>query len=165
MPKTKAQKSKIVEKGTEEIKGAKNLIFVDFGGVKTEDLRELRASLKEAGSNLQVIKKRLLKIVLKEKKADFDPKSFEAQVGTIFTNNDISETAGKVYKFSKDKEKFKILGGLDLNNGEKLEVDFIKWIGQLPGKEVLLSQVLGTMVAPLRAFMWILQERSKKLSN
>ncbi len=147
------------------MKGAKNLIFVDFGGTKTQDLRGLRLSLKEARSKLQIIKKRLLKLVLKEKGVDFDPKSFESQVGTIFINDDISEAAGKVYRFSKDKENFKILGGFDLDKGEKLEADFLKRIGQLPGREVLLGQVLGTMVAPLRAFMWILQERSKKVSN
>src|SRR3989338_85963 len=159
MPKTRAQKSKIIEKWTGEIKEAKNLIFVDFGGTKTQDLRELRLSLKEAQSKFQVIKKRLLRIVLKEKGVDFDPKSFEAQVGTVFVNDDISDAAGRVYRFSKDKENFKILGGFDLNKGEKLEADFLKRIGQLPGREVLLGQVLGTMVAPLRAFMWILSQK------
>ena len=125
----------------------------------------MRLLLKNVGAKFQVIKKRLLRIILKEKGIDFDPKQFEAQVGTVFMKGDIFETAGSMYRFTKDKENFKILGGIDLNKAEKIEADFIKRIGQLPSREVLLGQVLGTMVAPLRAFMWILQERSRKLNG
>ena len=165
MSKTKTQKTNVITKGTEELKGAANLIFADFGGTTAQDLRDLRLSLKNVGAKFQVIKKRLLRIILKEKGIDFDPKQFEAQVGTVFMKGDIFETAGSMYRFTKDKENFKILGGIDLNKAEKIEADFIKRIGQLPSREVLLGQVLGTMVAPLRAFMWILQERSRKLNG
>ena len=76
MPKTKAQKTNVITKGTEELKGAANLIFADFGGTTAQDLRDLRLLLKNVGAKFQVIKKRLLRIILKEKGIDFDPKQF-----------------------------------------------------------------------------------------
>ncbi|OGY58388.1 MAG: 50S ribosomal protein L10 [Candidatus Colwellbacteria bacterium RIFCSPHIGHO2_12_FULL_43_12] len=165
MAKTKEQKGKVIEKNSADIKNATNLIFADFGGTKTADIRTLRSTLKGLDSRMEVIKKRLLKIILKTKGIDFDPKQFAAQVGTIFVRGEISEVAGPVYKFSKDKEKFKMLGGIDLIKGESIDGEFLKRIGQLPPREVLLAQVLGGMVAPLRAFMWIIQERSKKMNS
>ena len=165
MAKTKAEKSKVIEKNNADIKSATNLIFTDFGGTKTADIRNLRLTLKGFNSRMEVIKKRLLKIILKEKGVDFDPKQFGGQVGTIFVRGEISEVASPVYKFSKSNENFKILGGIDLVKGENIEGEYLKRIGQLPGREVLLAQVLGGMVAPLRAFMWIIQERSKKMNS
>lgn len=165
MSKTKAQKTNVITKGMEELKNSANLIFADFGGITAQNLRDLRLLLKNAGAKFQVIKKRLLRIILKEKGIDFDPKQFEAQVGTIFIKGDIFEIVGSMYKFAKDKESFKILGGIDLNKAEQIEIDFIKRIGQLPSREILLGQVLRTMAAPLKAFMWILQERSRKLNG
>lgn len=165
MAKTKAQKSNILTKGREELKDSTNLIFADFGGTTAQDLRDLRLTLKETGAQFQVIKKRLLRILLKEMDIVFNPKEFKAQVGTVFAKGDIFATAGLMYRFIKGKENFKILGGIDLSKAEKMEADFIKRIGQLPSREALLGQVVGTMVAPLRAFMWILQERSRKLNS
>lgn len=165
MPKTKAQKTQVISEGGEELKNSTNLIFADFGGTTAEEIRNLRLILKGVNAKMGVIKKRLLRIILNEKGIDFDPKQFEAQVGTVFVKGEISEAAGPIYKFAKDKERVKVLGGVDLIKGENIGVDFLNRIGQLPSREILLSQVLGTMIAPLRAFMWILSERSKKAGN
>jgi large subunit ribosomal protein L10 len=165
MAKTKAQKNQVIEKGAKSLKESSNLIFADFGGTAAQDIRSLRISLREAGSRFEVIKKRLLNIILKNKGLDMDTKSFDGQVGTVFVTGEISDAAGRVFRFSKGKEKFKILGGVDLEKGEKLEADYVIRIGQLPSRDVLLGQVMGGMVAPLRAFMWILKERSGKLNE
>jgi len=164
MPKTKAQKSQVISEGGVELKNSTSLIFADFGGTSAEEIRNLRLVLKEVNAKMGVIKKRLLKIILKEKGIDFNPNQFEAQVGTVFVKGEISETIQPICKFAKNKEKFMILGGIDLIKGENIDSDLLRRIGQLPPREILLGQVFGTMVAPLRAFMWIIQERSRKLS-
>ena len=162
MAKTREEKAKAIKEGKEGLKGSSNLIFTDFSGTSTSEIRTLRKTLKEADVKFQVIKKRLLKIILDGEGIEFDPKQFDGQIGTVFVKGDISEVAGSLYRFSKKNESFQILGGLDLEKKEELTGDTIKTIGQLPSREVLLGQVLGTMIAPLRAFMWILSERSKQ---
>ncbi|MBI1838815.1 MAG: 50S ribosomal protein L10 [Candidatus Colwellbacteria bacterium] len=162
MAKTKAQKLDIVEKANEELAAAKTLVFADFGGTSMQDLKSLRTALRAVDARFQVIKKRLLKLVLSGKLLDFDPKQFDGPVGTIFAKNDISEVAQSLYKFSKDKPNFKILGGMNLEKGEAISGETVKAIGQLPPREILLGQLMGMMTAPLRAFMYILQEKSKR---
>lgn len=162
--KTRVQKSEEIEEGKKLLSGAATLIFTDFSRTPAEEIRRLRRSLKDIGAAFKVLKKRLLRIVLKENQIDFDPKSFESQFGTVFAPGEISEPASLLYKFSKGKE-FKILGGYDLKEKTSLEAEKIKLIGQLPSREVLLAQVVGAIVAPIKAFLYVLSQKSKMVDN
>ena len=75
------------------------------------------------------------------------------------------ETAGAVYKFSKQKEKLKILAGFDLKGNKFIESEVVKRIGQLPGREVLLAQLVYMISAPIRQFMIVLNEKAKKVAS
>ena len=160
--KTKEQKKEALEEGKKKLASSGSVIFADFSGTKVEAIRSLKRSLRESGAEFDVIKKRLLRIILQEKGIDLDPTEFESQVGTVFATDDISSVAGKVYRFSKESGNFKILGGLDMAKNQPFDAATVMAIGQLPPREVLLAQVLGTMTAPLRMFMYILQEKSKQ---
>ncbi len=145
----------------------KSLVFVDFSGVSVEDMNNLRRNLKQLGSQLKVIKKKLLRIILQNKKIDFDPEQFEVQLGTIFSEKDIkdiSEIANPLYKFFKKTEKkgFKILGGYDLMAKNFLDGETIIKIGQLPTREVLLSRLVGVLSGPIKMFLYVLDQKSKQ---
>jgi large subunit ribosomal protein L10 len=166
MAKTKLQKKQIVSEAAEELKKSKSLLFADFNGTPVSDLSVLRHALREVSAKMTVVKKRLLDVALKEKGVDFKAQEFApAQLATIFVRGDFSEVAGPVFRFAKTSEKFQILGGLDLDKGQTMSAADVKLIGQLPPRPVLLAQVLGTMVAPLRAFMYVVQEKSKRSSS
>lgn len=164
---TKLQKKEQVKRGQELIKKSQNLIFADFTGVSVEELRRLKNELRNAGADFRVFKKRLLKIALKEAGIDFDPKQFEAQVGTVFTAKELTSVASQIYKFSKElakkKKDFKVLGAYDLAEKSFMDPQQFMIIAKLPNKEVLLSQFLGVLAGPIRALMYLLQEKSKKM--
>lgn len=161
---TKQQKTKQVEMGEELIKESSVIVFTDFTGVGVEDIKKLRATLKEAGAKFKVIKKTLMRVALKKMGIDFTPEQYDSQVGTIFSSKDISEVAGPIYKFGKEKEKagFKILGAYDMVAKIALDGAMVKRIGQLPSREILLGQLVGMIAAPLKSFMFILNEKAKK---
>lgn len=165
---TKAQKTEQVKEGKKLIKASQNLVFADFTGVSVEELRRLKKELRNAGADFRVFKKRLLKIALKEAGIDFDPKQFEAQVGTVFTAKELTSVASQIYKFSKElakkKKDFKILGAFDLINKSFLGPEQFTIIAKLPSREVLLAQLVGTLAGPIRALMYLLQEKSKKVA-
>lgn len=161
---TKQQKIKLVEEAEKIIDQNKNLVFIDFSGTKVEDLRKLKRILREFGVQLKVIKKKLLRIAFQNKKIDFNPEQFESQVGVISTVKDISEIAGPIYKFFKEIEKkgFKILGAYDLLEKNFSDAEIVKKIGQLPPREILLAQLVGMLSAPIRMFMHVLDQKSKR---
>lgn len=161
---TKKQKSEQIEEGKKLIQESKLLTFVDFSGVAMEDLKKLRRALLGVGAKMQVIKKKLLRIAFKESGHDFNPEQFDLQVGTIFSDKDISEIASPVYKFSKGikNKDFKILGAYDLIAKNFLSGEEVKQIGQLPSREILIGRVVGMIAAPMKMFLYVLDQKSKQ---
>ncbi len=152
----------MVEKGTESLKGAETLVFTDFTGLSVNDLNTLRKSLKAMGAAFSVIKKRLLRLTFQKEGITVDPKEFQGQLGVVFSPKDIVETAGAVYKFSKEKKDgLKILGGLELKAKKFFVGADVKRIGQLPSREVLLGQLAAMLTIPIKKFMFILNQKAK----
>ena len=164
---TKSQKSQQINEGKEALKQSRTLAFVDFSGTTVEDMKKLRRSLLSVGAKLKVFKKKLLRIALKENGVDFNPEQFDLQVGTILAKGDISEIAGLIYKFSKEikNKNFKILGGYDLAEKNFFDSAATTRIGQLPSREVLLGQLVGMLAAPMKTFLYVLNEKSKMVEK
>ena len=165
---TKQQKIEKVEGGVKDVKASKTILFGDFSRVKVSKISVLRSELRKIGAKFQVIKKRLLRIVFEKSGIDFNPEQFDSQVGTIFSDKEIHEAAQIMFKFSKGtvgedkKERFQILGGLNVSEKKFLDGAFVKAVGSLPSLDVLRGQLLGTLVGPAKSFLYILSEKSKK---
>ncbi len=163
--KTKLQKTKDVEKAGDLVKKSKSIVFVDFSKTPTKSIDVLKNSLRGIEGVYKVIKKRLLNIALKQNNIEVDTKNFESQLGTVFSSKDIVDSAGIVYRFAKEKEKeipdFKLLGGYDFESSRYFAADEIKRIGRLPGKQILLGQLVGMIQAPLRSLAFVLDQIEK----
>lgn len=163
---TKAKKKEHVELSGKKIKASKNVVFVDFSGVSTPDINALKAELRKVGGEYKVVKKRLLKIALKEAGIEFDPSSTKSAVATVYTPTDLTAVASPIYKFTKELAKrkidFKVLGAYDAEAKKVLTTAEFTVIAKLPNRETLLAMVIGAMTGPLRAFMYIASELSKR---
>ena len=114
---------------------------------------------------------RILGILLKEKGIDVDLKQFKTSVGTIFSEVDSEHIAGPAFKFfsgmevpegeAKDIWIKKILAGYNITAGTAMTAEDVVYIGKLPPREVVLAQLLGMLAAPIRSFLYILDEKSK----
>jgi len=169
--KTKAQKSEELARAKALLDKSQALIFADFTKITAEDTRKLRTELKKIGANFLVIKKRLLSLLLKEKGITADLKQFKMSVGTIFSEGTSDTVAGPAYRFFKslevpeggDKAMWvkKLLGGYDIAGNTAMNAAQVSAIGQLPPREILLAQLLGMMAAPVKSFMYLLDQKSK----
>ncbi|MDD4818693.1 MAG: 50S ribosomal protein L10 [Candidatus Colwellbacteria bacterium] len=157
---TKEQKKEIIKNEAENLKNSRSIIFIDFTGVKTGDLNSFRKAIREVGGELKVIKKKLLRIAFDNAGIDFDPETFESQVGTILSEDEIFTIAGPTYKF----ESATILGGYNLEEKRFVPAEEVIALGKLPSKEVLLGQLVGMVSAPIRSFMFVLKERASKIA-
>lgn len=164
---TKQQKIEQVEKGQKLFKESHILVFTDFTGAGVEDIKSLRKTLKELGAKFSVIKKKLMRIIFEKMSLDFNPEQFESQLGTISSQKDITEFISPVYKFSREKEKqgFKILGAYDLTEKKFIDAETVIKIGKLPTREVLLGQLVGVLSAPMRMFLYVLNEKAKMVDK
>ncbi len=165
---TKAKKKEHVEASGKKIKASKNVVFVDFSGVSTPDINTLKAELRKVGGEYKVVKKRLLKIALKEAGIEFDPSATKSAIATVYTPTDLTAVASPIYKFTKELAKrkidFKVLAAYDAEAKKLLSTAEFTVIAKLPNRETLLAMVIGAMTGPLRAFMYIASELSKRPS-
>lgn len=170
--KTKAQKAAELKEAKELLKKSDALVFVDFDKISAEDLRRLRREVRESGNSMLVLKKRLMGVALKEKGIEWSSKQFGGSMGTIFSAKGLESASSPVYKFfnslgGTDKEAKaaaikKILGGYDLAKNEAADAARVLFYGQLPPRDVALSMVLGMFIAPLKSFMYLVDQKSKQ---
>jgi large subunit ribosomal protein L10 len=169
--KTKAQKSEELKKAKVLLDKSQALAFADFTQVTAEDVRKLRGELKKQGANFLVVKKRLLGLLLKEKGVNANLGQYKVSVGTVFSEGGIETAAGPAYKFfsslavpegaPKDFWTKHLLGGYDGKAGELIDGQMAIAIGKLPPRDVLLAQFLGMLTAPIRSFLYVLDQKAK----
>jgi large subunit ribosomal protein L10 len=171
--KTRAQKTEELAKAKALFEKSQALVFTDFTKITAENIRKFRRELAKSGGQFLVIKKRLLSLMLKEKGIDADLGKFKVSVGTVFSEHDIEKIAGPAFNFfsklevpdggKKDMWVKHVLGGYDIKRSALITGEQVVYIGKLPPREVILAQLLGMLSAPIRSFLYLLEEKSKKV--
>jgi large subunit ribosomal protein L10 len=160
---TRVQKEELVSELTEKIKASKSIVFADYSGVKTNDINELKSRLKKEGTNLRVVKKKLVDISLKNAKIEIDIKSLPGQLAVTISDNDEIAPARILSKFAKENDSLKILGGvLGIKGMSAKEIDAL---AKLPSKEEMLAKLVGTLNAPLSGLVQVLSGNTRGLVN
>ena len=161
MPQTKKQKKETVQKIEKNIDEQKSIIFVSYKGLKAPDIFNFKKMLKEMGCSFLVAKKTLLNIAFKNKKIDFDAKELDGQIGLIFGFEDEINPAKAAFKFQKEKENLKILGGFF---EEKIIMpENVIELAKIPSKQELLAKVVGSISSPISGFANVLQGNIRNL--
>lgn len=149
---TKVQKQELVSGVATKAKAAKAIVFANFKGVSVKDVTEIRRSLRESGSSWQVLKKTLLNLALKDAGYTLDARELDGQVGVVFSADEVS--AAKVLadyiKTHKDTG-LSIVGGT--LGTETLSVEAVKALAKLPSRDELRAMLVGTLQAPVSAFV------------
>lgn len=158
---TKEQKQNIVKDIEKKLEKQKSIVFMDFAGVKVQELAQLREKLKEEGGEMKVAKKSLMGKALKNKNIEIDPKKLEGEVAMVLGYEDEVAPSKLVYQFSKENQKAKILGGF-LENKFYEMADIIR-LAELPGKEQLLAMLVGTLSSPASGLVSVLSGNARKL--
>jgi len=158
---TKSQKQKIVEELKEKIGRQKSVVFFDISGVKVKDLSQLRRTMKEKNCELKVAKKTLLDIASAEKGIKTEMKKITGEIALGFGFRDEISPFQIGYKFSKEAQNVKILGGI--LEKEIIDKEKAIFLGTLSSKEELLAKLVGSMSAPISGFLNVLQGNIKGL--
>ncbi len=154
---TKDKKKEIVSNLKIDFKNQKLVLLLNYKGLSTNKITEIRKELRKIDANFKIIKKTLIKIAF----PDFKKENFKEQVGLVFGYNDEAAPAKIIYKFSKSNDDLKILGGyLDGNFVSKEEV--IK-LAKLKSKEELLGQLVFVIKNPISKFVGVLSGTTRKL--
>lgn len=161
---SKEHKKEITKDLVDKLSRQKSVIFFDYTGLKVNKFQELRVQLKEQEIECQAYKKTLIALSLE--KAGFKGVKTEdlpGQVALIFGYDDEVLPSKVLYDFSKKNEEVKILSGFV--QGEYLDNPSVLSLAKLPSRQELLGKVVGSILAPVSNFTYVLNGNLIKLIN
>ncbi|KKR71359.1 MAG: 50S ribosomal protein L10 [Candidatus Woesebacteria bacterium GW2011_GWA2_40_7b] len=160
----KAEKITLVSSLADSLREAKSVVLVNYTGLNVKTQQELKKRLKEVDGHMVVVKNTLLKRAIELAKIDDKIATDEilsGQTALIVGAKDPIAPIQILGKFAKENElpKFKvgIIDGIFQD-----EVSLTK-ISTLPGRDALLGQLLGALLASEYGLIGTLQGNLQKL--
>ncbi len=153
MPLTRQQKEARVTDVGDTIAASAGTIFLAYNALNVVDVNELREKLYEAGCEMRVVPKRLLKIALADAKLSFNPMEHEGQMAIISGKDGVSP-AKVLFAFAKGKENMRLIAGI--LDGKEITATDVTALAMLPSKQELLGQLVGVLSGPMRGMVQVL---------
>jgi large subunit ribosomal protein L10 len=144
----------------DKISRAKQIIIADHTGINVADITVLRRKLKESKSEFRVAKNTLLKLAIKDTEEEVLDKYFEGPTTIVFGYDDPGVPAKIIYDSIKESEKPKFKAYYI--DGQVYGIDFLKQIAELPPREVVIAQLIGTVEAPITNFIMVVEAASRE---
>ncbi len=161
MPNQKNQN--LIEEIKAKVKKARSITFVDYLGLKVNDINDFRQKMTDEQAESVIAKNTLIKLALKEEgihSPEIDDQ-LKGPTAAIFSYKDPVAYLKPLFEFAKKMElpkvKFAVIEGV------YTEADQVETISQLPSKEQLLAQVVGGMKSPLSGLVNVLGGTQRKL--
>ena len=141
---SKAERQSEVEVLTQKLKGSATLYVTDFSGLTVERMTDFRRRLRAVGARYVVVKNSLAQRALDAGNIkSLDRKLFKGPIGVVLAGDDPLPAAKVLGEFAKQHEKPAVRAGLV--DGQQVEPAYIKRLGELPSREVLLGQFAGAL--------------------
>lgn len=148
MSKVLEQKQQVIDQISEKLSKSKSTIVADYRGLNVKQVTELRAQLREAGVEFQVLKNTMTRRATEKTGLTGLDEHLTGPTAVAFSNEDVIAPAKILYTFSKKNDALTIKGGVV--EGKVVGFDEIKALADLPSREGLLSMLLSVLQAPMR---------------
>lgn len=156
------EKIQTVQEIKERLQSHSLAIMTQYMGINVAQVTELRKKLREAGVLYKVYKNNLARIALREIGAEPAADFMNGPTAWAFSNDPVV-SAKLLKEFSKEVPFIQIVGGV--MEGKVLTKEQVLNLANLPPKEVLQAQVIGTIAAPLRNLVTVLHAIPTNLVN
>jgi large subunit ribosomal protein L10 len=152
----KTDKERIVAELADRLAATETLIVADYRGLTNKELEALRARLTQHGARLSVVKNTLTRRAAESAGADALLALLEGPTAIAFVeaNGDPAGVAKALADTARDTKVLAIRGGVLA--GSPLSSEQVDELAKLPPVDVLRSQVVGVVVAPLTQLVALL---------
>ena len=158
MSKNHEIKAVVVNEAKERLEKAGSFVLVDYKGINVEDVTELRKRFRESGVEYKVYKNTLFKRATGELGLEAIHEQLQGTVAVAFGYTDVVAPARVLNQFIKDHPKTTISVKAGVVEGNVMDADQMKALGDLPSKEVLLSMLLGALQGSIRNLAYSLDQ-------
>ena len=145
------QKEQILRETSDRIAGVRGLYLADLSGMTVEKVSLLRKKCREQQVHVKVIKNTLLKRAFNAQGISALDPHLIGPTGLIYSTVNEMAPAKILVDFAKEHEKPRIKAAVV--DGQLFDDKAIAKLAMLPSREVLLSQLLSTFIAPMTQFL------------
>ena len=145
------QKEAILQDTRQRISDVRGIYLADFTGMTVQSLSLLRKRCREQGVQFRVIKNTFLKRAFHERGIQELDAHLAGPTGLVFSPVNEMAPAKILSDFAKEFERPRVKAAVV--DGRLYDEKAIRRLATLPSREVLLSQLIGTFVAPMSTFL------------
>jgi large subunit ribosomal protein L10 len=148
------EKVQILEDTSKRIQGVRGLYLADLSGMTVEKVSLLRKQCRAQKVQVRVVKNTLLKRAFNSQGITALDEFLVGPTGLIFSAVNEMAPAKILTDFAKEHEKPRIKAAV--LDGRLFDDKAIAVLAKLPSREVLLSQLLSTFIAPMTQFLAVI---------
>ena len=158
----KEQKAEQVELLTEKLRKAKVALLTDYRGLTVTQLQDLRGKLRTGDVEYRVIKNTLARRAAEAAGVSALQSELEGPVAIAFGYDDLSLPSKLINDWVRTARlKLDVKGGLV--EGRVFTQDQVKQLADLPSREALIAQLMGTLQSPVGQLVGIMQTPLQQL--
>lgn len=150
----RTEKQTVVDALTAKLAGARAIYVTDYQGLTVGRVTDLRRRLHKAGVDYVVVKNTLALRALQAAAVPGLDAHVTGPTAFALTSADAAAAAKVLTDFAKEFEKPALRAAIV--DGRAVTPEQVKRLAQLPPREVLLSELAGTLQAPLAGFVGVL---------
>jgi len=165
MPNAKvlSEKQAIVEDLAEKLKNSCAGVLVDYTGTNVATDTQMRREMRAAGVDYAVVKNTLTRFAANKVGLDALSPFLNGPTAMAVSEKDPVAAAKLLCEYANKKDsKLKIKVGFI--NGKLISDKEVQALSELPSREVLVAQVLGTMIAPITGLATVLNANIRGLA-
>ncbi len=168
---SREKKEAMVADYVDKLSRSQVMILADYRGLTVANVTDLRQRLRAQDSGFHVIKNSLFALALQECGIEVPAAHLDGPLGVGFAYGDPSAVAKVLLDFARETQILQVKGAI--LSGQFVGAEQVRAIADLPPREVLLAQLLGTVqgpmstlvstiTAPLRELAQVLRARSEQ---
>jgi large subunit ribosomal protein L10 len=139
----------------------KNAFVINYSKVGSGPLCSLRKLLQQKNAKMYTSRSALAKIALKDMQLTTIAETLDGSTAFVWSDADPVDVAKVLVKFEEKNEGFVVRAAIVDKNIIKKED--VKRLSELPAKEVLVAQLLGTLQAPMTRLARALNGKTTEL--
>ncbi|MDR1082383.1 MAG: 50S ribosomal protein L10 [Coriobacteriales bacterium] len=156
-------KIELVSKIKDDLTAADAVWVIDYRGLTVKQAEDLRARIREQGAMLKVYKNSFTERALTDLELPNLGAVLEGPSAFVFASGDPVASAKVIKDFAKEHESLEVKGGL--LNKEIVTANQIKAIADLPSREELIAQFIGSIRSPLAGIVQVLNGPTTQLAR
>jgi large subunit ribosomal protein L10 len=151
-----------VELLTEKLRKAKVAVLADYRGLTVAQMQDLRSRLRTADVEFRVVKNTMARRAAAESGNEALQGELKGPIGIAFGYDDLGAPAKLLADFVRTTRlKLDIVGGVV--EGRVFGPEQVRQLADLPPREVLLAQLLGTLQSPIAQLVGAVQAPVQEL--